>query len=272
MSLLASNGLRDKLFKDKRHVSEPTIEFLPYYSIRHIIESHPLPELMKVSKKEVHKCLTYMFSKYTKEQTKEQTNKYEHLKNECINKTCKNTSKTICAHRDGFYICTYCGCVQSQVYAEGLHLPISEEELKILENGGDNDIAQWALAENEYGDIWNKIVLNQHVEHWNIYAHLSKDELEEVKEISTWMEKRASNECRVASAFIFKFIKDHTQKINTENLLQLKYELPEVKKICAHCDEKMYSIFDIKRHACKKNIQRKQWSYVKNKKTRIKIV
>ena len=279
MSLLDSNDLRDKLFKENTRETEHVIEFLPYYSIEHILNDHPLPKLMKLSKKEIHKCLTHMFSKYKREQAKSaQSNNKKNNEDEtnqdkiCINEKCKKKLKTICAHRDGCYVCEYCGCVQSQVYGEGLHLPISEEELKILENGGDSEISKWALAENEYGEIWSQIVLNQHVEHWNYYVNMTKDNLEEIKEISTWMEKRASNECRVASAFIFKFIKDSIPEITTEKLLQLKFEQPKVKKTCENCNENFYSIFDIKRHICKKNIERKQWSYVNNKKSKTKFI
>ena len=286
MSLFDSNNLRDKLFQEKIQHNETLIEFLPYYSVEHILNNHPLPQLMKLSKKEIHKCLTHMFSKYKRAQTqkaqaqKAQSNtnnekKIEHETNEdhiCRNEKCKKKLKTICAYRDGCYVCEYCGCVQSQVYGEGLHLPMSEEELKILENGGDSEIPKWAFAENEYGEIWSQIVLNQHVEHWNVYVNMTKDNLEEVKVISRWMEKRASNECRVASAFIFKFIKDSIPEITTEKLLQLQFEQPKVKKTCEHCSEKFYSIFETKRHICKKKIERKQWSYVNNKKSKIRFI
>jgi len=275
MSLFDSNGLRDRLFQDKSKVADSEVEFLPYYSIEHILNSHPLPDMMKVSKKEVHKCLTHMLSKYKSRKTVKDTEKKNDIKETnkkvCNNAKCKKPN-LICAHRDGFYICNNCGSVQSKVYGENIHMAITEEELRQLENGGDQDIPQWVRAENEYGEIWNKIVLSQHVEHWNIYVNMNKDDLEEVKEISSWMEKRASNECRVVSAFIFKFIKDKLTDITTDNLLNLKFEQPSAKKICEHCNQKLYSIFDIKRHICKKNVQRKQWSYVKNKNTRMKFI
>ena len=127
---------------------------------------------------------------------------------------------------------------------------------------------------NDEKKVWKDIKISEMVDHWNMYVNISQDELAHVKEFSSWMKKRASNENRVAAGFIFQYMISKYELVTIdENFPTILYEQVQPISTCANCHEKFYNQYSISKHKCfNVGKKRKQWSLAKNQKTRMKII
>tara|TARA_B100000945_G_scaffold42859_1_gene29095 strand:+ start:992 stop:1867 length:876 start_codon:yes stop_codon:yes gene_type:complete len=290
MSLNDIYRIRDQL--NKNTIEQQTIpaketEFIPYSSIKHILDSFPLVSKINTSKLEIHKCLTYMLHKkkilVQKEENcdksdikQSESDDKKNTRKECLH--CKS-SKLLLSVSFGDIVCQDCGVVQrGVVFGESIHIPISEDELRQLEKGSDhnNCISDWVMAQNSYGNVWHELQLSKEIDHWNYYVNATLDELTEIKKVSSWMERRSSDESRIVAAFIFVLIINPQivyEELDGNNFPEIHYNSTSTNYSCSKCNEIFNEIYIMRKHKCynNKDKKRKQISCVKNKTTKIKF-
>lgn len=272
MSLDATSHLRDALYKeDEEEVDE--LRFLPYTSVEPLLEKHPLMAYMKVSKTEVHKCLTHMLTHRLASHEARTTVKAHEVRNTCVE--CK--APIMLDSRNGTWICSSCGIQQrGPVYGEQIFTALSQADLNRLDHG-ECDVPEWLLAQNAHGENWTRYQLESEVEHWNAYMHLPVDELAAVKQIAGWMKRRASNESRVAAAFLFRYMEtriDMETLNGTDFPIVYWYHSDTGGEQCPHCKEILPSKYQTSRHVCVNNMRKKhrrQFSLVRNKACKVKL-
>lgn len=274
MNLQNAKSLRDRLLQGNTNVESKTTtcEFMPYTCISSLLDTYELLKKMKVSKAEVHKCITHMIT-HRKKLVVPKPSAPVRIVFDCD----KGVHKFALDYKQGFEVCTICGTIANKpVFGEQIPMCVSEEDLKNLECGTECDIPQWMMAQNSIGTAWYEIQLNMEIDHWNKYVNLGADELSRVKEIATWMKDRASDLSRIAAAFLFRIIE---QQVDFENLDGKSFPIISYQPVvalqkCNVCEEEMFSKSDIRRHICYKvkKTQRQQWSLVKNKATKISTI
>lgn len=256
-------------------------EFMPYSSVCKLIENHPVCKAINISNSDIHKCLAYIFSKY-----KSTCNKVEVKCSEKKQKVmssrihtcfvCKKNGCIIVDSRSGDYICRECGVVQRGRKC-GETITYSNTEDEPVHEHTDQNIPKWAFAQNAFGDIWWGICISQEVEHWNQFIHIKTDDLQFIKKIVRMMDNRASDLARIASAFCMFYMIQNYSVID----LDFKNDIVEFKKVeplwtCHSCNEHIFYLFAKSRHKCyaasKRLEKRKQWSLVRNKETRMKVI
>lgn len=271
MNLQDIKSLRNKVH-DTTKCSPEEMEFLPLSHISDLLNHHPLMKVMNVSKMEVHKCLMYMYTHKRRQASCQHKNKETLVEDQACCKHCSN-GKLISCPRDGDYICASCGVVQCKLYSE--HTPFFKHD-EIRHGDVDNNVPQWMITHNAIGDVWGNLLLKRDIEHWNAYVHLPTDRLQLIKTQATWMEKRASNESRIAASFLFEYMqrKIDIKSIDRDNFPHFKYEECQPYSKCMDCGEEIYSLCEKNKHTCyhKKKRERKQWSLVKNKKCKIQMM
>jgi len=277
MSLEQSELLRDELFV-KSNDREDELEFLPYACVDKLLNTHPIMLNMSVSKHEVHKCMSFMLShkfKSIDEQKSTKSEKDTKPKQTC-NECKSTTAKIIVSQCDGTFLCNECGVVHGNIY--GGTYDNSEIETCNKYTLEDREyIPKWMHVQNAFGDIWFELQLSYEVDHWNQFVNLGEDELKYVKTVASWMRRRASNESRIAAAFIFVYMEskidwtafDKTTFAYPKNL---KYDKPKDVRTCDKCKASFNTLFGYRHHKCFMVKNRKQWSYSTNKATRIKMI
>ena len=284
MALSDALKLRDALYATTDELkNEEKTAFLPYSSISSLLSNHPLMSKMQVSKSEVHKCIAYMLKTYTTDKERASTkcastNAANASKNETKSKknTCVHCNHMlVLSERDGDFVCTKCGAVsESKVYGTAY---CSTDDASIQNYGADPaNIPEWMFVQNSFKDLWKELKISEMVEHWNAYVNLKEDDLVHVKTFCGWMTQRASNENRVAASFLFFYILSRVQPSDLNNNFHfptIEYETTRPMSTCKNCNEKLFDQYSINRHRCfNLDNKRKQWSLVKNKKTRMKII
>ena len=247
--------------------------FMPYSSVQHLIENHPVRVGMRVSTSDVHKSLAYIFGKLrntkettkttkeirknTKEITRTSPNVYENkIDNRCNH--CNNYISLDMRHGD--YVCNSCGLIQpGNVYGEKIPLAMNADEYRNL-NSKECDIPKWALAQNALGDIWWEISIALDIEHWNYLFGYSANDLDQVKSIVHKMDKRASDLSRIAAGYCMYYMME-------------RYEISLINftKDCIKYAENKKSLIT-KEYMCNHTKKRKQWSLVTNRPIKIKII
>tara|TARA_B110000008_G_scaffold261158_1_gene282329 strand:- start:15 stop:845 length:831 start_codon:yes stop_codon:yes gene_type:complete len=275
MSLKEACAIRDLLYKQQTTKSsdDDIVEYMPLSCISQVLDDYPIVKMLNVSKTEVHKCLTHILHRKRELLSKPKLKNTSKFK--CKNEQC-NSNNILLNHRDGNYTCYDCGTIQNFiVYGENIKTSITESEMKQLESNTDTNLPNWVHAQDQLGDKWHEFQLSSLVEHWNAYIHAKKDDLTYIKEAATWMERRASDESRIAAAFIFVLVMEPQldySKLNGIYFPHISYKTPSAYKKCKLCKA---SIFEneilVKSHKCLKTHERKQWSFVKNKKTKLKF-
>jgi len=279
MSLKQTSNLRDLLKIDDTVVNaKTTCEYLPIGQIEHLLSNHPIMKAIPCIETEVHKCLTYMLSeqKTQLKKHKKTQNAVNILPPKCFH--CKiNASE--CKTRDGDLICSSCGVSKSVSFEQTTQFMKSTEPRSHCNSHTSSaNVSKWLLTYNALGDIWNDIVLKRQIEHWNHYVNLPRDDLEDVVKIANWMEKRASNESRIAAAFLFKYMNTNydLSRFSEKSTMEFKYSDPACIDSCAKCGETFFKQKSRRIHYCypdaKREKSRAQWSLVKNKKRKLKMV
>lgn len=276
MSLHHSERFRDEVrTKSLEEDDNECMSFLPFASVEKLIDKHPIISIMGVTKEEVHKCMSHMLSYKLSLKTKKGTVN-EHSQQVKANHCTQCDKPMLIAYRDGHFTCSQCGIVSSKnVYGEHFVRTLTEEELNV--GGEESEIPKWAFAQNAYAHIWTEIQLSKDVDHWNAHMNLREDDLIYVKRVASWMKRRASNESRVAAAFLFFYLEC---SIDIESYNSSTFEYPEVTYNvisslgqCDNCEEHFYSNFSKRNHSCfVKERSRVQWAYSKNKECRMKLI
>lgn len=266
---------------------------IPYSCISGILNDHPLVSATKVSKSEVHKCIAYMLNHHRRKDsfvTNGDDAEEETFCSRCNKSLGKSGCRQICAAcvnrcrcggaliedmRQGCLCCDKCGLVQNvSIFKERMPLPISESELKMLESGADQgEVPKWLMARSAFGDNWVQMQLHADVEHWNSMMNLPEDELEAVKKMCSWMYRRASSESRIVASYIVNYLdKQYNVFALEEPFPAFEWKVPDVKGVCDKCSEKFYDLSSKRRHRCLISKDRKQWSLVANKSTRMGLM
>ena len=270
MKLSDASKLRDALYSTKNDEKMDNSTFLPYSSISSLLKNYPLMHEMSVDRFEVHKCIVEMLKTYrlNNEKRKLATNQNTY-ESSCICVHCKG--KIVSCARDGDMVCTNCGIVEKSIVFGGQSY---YDDDSTHNNATESEIPEWMIIQNAFGDVWKDIKISEMVDHWNAYVNISEDELARVKEFSSWMKKRASNENRVVAGFIFQYMLSKHELLNIdEQFPTILYERVQPLSVCANCHEKLYNKHSISRHKCFDiGKKRKQWSLSKNRETRIKII
>lgn len=255
-------------------------EFMPYSSVSKLIENHPVCKAIKISNSDIHKCLAYVFSKYKSTCNKVEDERLDTKQNKISNSNtcfvCKKYGCIIADSRHGDYVCGECGVVQRGRIC-GEHVTYSNtDDQQVHEQTGQN-IPKWVFAQNAFGEMWWEITISQEVEHWNQCMHIKTDDLEYIKKIVHMMDNRASDIARIGAGFCMFYM------INNYNItyLDFKNDIVEYKTVeplwtCSSCNENIFTLSAKLRHKCysieKRIDKRKQWSLVKNKNTRVKVI
>ena len=254
--------------------------FLPFSYVKDLINNFPLTKKTSVCVQDVHKCLAVMIKRVVedermpkesiKRRKSEVTNVEKHI-SRC--ELCENQGKFEVDVKQGYIICTSCGCTKrNQIHMESFE---KHEEMNTTVSSA-NTIPKWLMAANSITDKWSAIQIQYDVDHWNAYVNYSEDDLDHVKHIASLMTQRCSDTGRIVAAFIIKYI---MKNYNIFKIYEGEFDIPlnheSLRYIskCDACDEKFYTLHSKKRHRCWINAKkpREQWSLVTNKRDRVKI-
>lgn len=262
--------LRDSVQSQSITCKNENNDFMPYSSVAQLIENHPVCKIMKISYTEIHRSLAYIFTKYKKipkktYDTTERFNKYAKCTH-CLQ------AKVSVDVRQGHYVCGNCGSVHNaKIFGDMLPVKTTEEDLRALDNTIECNIPKWTFANNAFGEAWWEITIGAEIEHWNHYANIPTDDLLFVKRVALMMNKRASDNSRVAAGYCMQYLYsnydidklDFTQDI-------IKYDLVQLNK--TQKNEKVNMTRDKMVCNFQQRKSRQQWSLVSNKKQKIKII
>lgn len=271
MSLDKTTSIRDNLLSNSEEKTEEFFDFLPFSRIKGLYDTHPLMKAMNLNHMEVHRCLTFILRKYreTKRENVSENHNNKTTIHKCIE--CKSM-KVVTDTKQGFRFCGNCGvCLPGIIYGESFI-----EATQTQHSNTKNELPKWIIAKNTYSDTWSDVQISIDADHWNHYANFNSYDLDEIKHFASWVTKRASNEQRIASAFMFKYIlKNHdieelTSEENKE--FNITYKEPDYISSCQTCNEKFSTMFQKRHHKCTNKTKRPQISLVKNKKQRIQYI
>lgn len=301
-----TKSLRNEVY-DQTETKQDDSSYFPYTNIEPLLHNHPLMKVINVKKQDVHSCLSYLFDKTcckniidktlqstegsrSRKQTdanseaNSKANPETNLEREWTGndtkpgnlcKMCQHEVYTICA-RDGNIVCSRCGLENRRLFEDNFERYDASEDTVSREQGSSSstEIPSWAFAKCTYSDTWKNLSVERDVENWNSYVHLKTDDLLVVKRFASSIKKRASDDVRVASAFLFFYIasKFDIDTLTRDNFPVIDFAAPKVYSSCAQCGEKFYEPYAVSRHICTKHKKRAQISLVKNRPAKMKLL
>lgn len=272
MNLSDANEIRNMLLNEaETNLPFSNKEFLPMSKCINLINEFPVLKMMQVSKDKVHNALVEIFTRYRMRKTETtlclpQTFLTQGLKRTiCVN--CENKI-LITDTKQGDLVCTNCGACMKKVLNDDLP-KFNQEEPKHSKPAGE-EFPQWMMMQTSFGpDKIHEGQISTEIDHWAHYYPLTAEDFGTVKGLALSIKERVSNTARIAAGFLFLYISKSYNLDRLDEYSSLEYKSLKALFECSTCREQLYSAFDKRRHKCFSLSDRKQWSLVKNKKTKI---
>lgn len=271
--LIASSRARTDTGREACRRDGDDCAFLPFSRLEALYGTFPLIRKMGVAPKETHKCVTFLLKRWQDDRGGREdrgASSSSPSRSSPAVAACEKKGKEpkpppfACAcgahvevdHARADRVCVQCGAT---TYGATAHCA--------------QDAHACSSSVRDDDDLDSQLCVE--VDHWNVCAFLGLDALQSVKRFASRITKRASNEQRIAAAFVFQYLLEHcdlnelTQECGSSMCDgdggEIRYEAVAPTSRCNVCGDSFFNRADERRHRCRVRLQRPQVSLVKNK-------